>query len=360
MTIDIAGYFANRLNQRALEHENFPEKTGLIRLDLNEGPFPPPKEVVQAMCNAAKMAHRYPDHAAKMLSDKIAARLRMPTSHLVVACGTNEIIAITATLFLDRDAEVIVPRPTFVGHVKTSLLQGAKLIEVDVDHDGSINTDAMLAQVTPNTKLLYVTTPHNPTGHILEEDKFSRLVDNLPPHVMLYVDEAYFEFGIRAGAPDYLDIVKKRSHPWISTRTFSKAYGLAGARVGYGIASSEALAAAYRAARPNFTTNMIGMAGAIAALDAPKFVDASLSFIKKERERVGAALSRAGSRVLTTGANFTMGVLLPEEANRLGRHLAQNDIIVRVIAMPRGEAGLRVTIGSAEDNDKLLHALSQA
>lgn len=357
--MDLAGYLANRIDQRALEYEEFPEKSGLIRLDLNEGPFPPPKEVVEAMCEAAKRTQRYPDTAATVLSNKIAARLRVPRSHLVVGCGTNELIAISAALFLDSDAEVIMPRPTFVGHVKTSRLQGAKVIEVDVNHDGSLNIDAMLRQVTTQTKLLYVTSPHNPTGHILAENEFVRLVANLPPHVMLYVDEAYYEFGSRAGAPDYLEIVKERSHPWISTRTFSKAFGLAGARVGYGIASSEALAAAYRAARPNFTTNLIGMAGAIAALDAPNFVDDALSFIEKERERVGVALSHAGCRVLTTGANFVMGVLSPDDANRLARRLAQNDIIVRVIGMPRGEAGLRVTVGSADDNDKLLGTLSQ-
>lgn len=356
--MDIAGYLANRLDQRALEHEEFPEKPGLIRLDLNEGPFPPPTEVVEAMCEAAERAHRYPDNLANALSSKIAARLRVPETHLVVACGTNEIIAISAALFLDRGAEVIVPRPTFVGHVKTSLLQGAKLIEVDVNHDGSLNIDAMLGQVTPKTKLLYVTSPHNPTGHILAEAEFAKLVANLPPHVMLYVDEAYYEFGSRVGAPDYLEIVRKRSYPWISTRTFSKAYGLAGARVGYGVASSDSLAAAYRAARPNFTTNVIGMAGAITALDASKFVDNALSLIEKERERVGDALSRAGCRVLSTGANFVMGVLSPDDANRLARRLARNGIIVRMIGMPRGEAGLRITIGSAKDTDELLRALS--
>ena len=359
MAMDIAGYLANRVDQRALQHEDFPDKPSLIRLDLNEGPFPPPKEVAEAMREAAGITQRYPDTAARVLSSKIATRLHLPASPLVVGCGTNELIAISAMLFLDCDSEVVVPRPTFVGHVKTSLLQGAKVVEVDVNHDGSLDIDAMLNKVTTKTKLLYVTSPHNPTGHILAEVDFIRLVTNLPHHVMLYLDEAYYEFGVRAGAPNYLEIVKKRSYPWISTRTFSKAYGLAGARVGYGIASSETVAAAYRSARPNFTTNLIGMAGAIAAMDTPQFVDESLSVIEKERQRVGAALSRAGCRVLPTGANFVMGVLPPDDANRVARRLEQNDIIVRVIGMPRGEAGLRVTIGSVEDNDKLLSVLSE-
>ncbi|NRC57347.1 pyridoxal phosphate-dependent aminotransferase [Neoaquamicrobium sediminum] len=244
--------------------------------------------------------------------------------------------------------------------MKTSRLQGAKLVEVDVNPDGSLDIDAMLRKVTTKTKLLYVTSPHNPTGHILSEEHFVRLVNELPAHVVLYLDEAYFEFGMRAGAPDYLAIIRTRLQPWISTRTFSKAYGLAGARVGYGIASSAQLAAAYRAARPNFTTNVIGMAGAIAALDEPGFVSESLSVIEVERTRVGDALAQKGYRVLTTGANFVMAVMQPAEADTLARRLAEAGIVVRVIGMPRGEAGLRVTIGSTDDNDQLLLKLSQA
>lgn len=329
----------------------------LRRLHLNECPFPPAPRVVAAMQAAAAATNVYPDHEGTVLVRALSERVGVPTDRIVIGAGSNELLYTSADVALDPGDEAVAPLPGFVTYPKVIALRGATYVAAPVRDDGIVDVDAVLAAVTPATRLVFVATPNNPTGGFLPAGDLDRLATALSDDLLLHVDEAYYEFGRHAGGPDVLASLGRRRGPWIVTRSFSKAYGLAGARIGYGITSSPAVADAYRKARTTFTVNAMALAGATAALAEADYVNTLLDHTAAERERMAKALAPAGFRALPSAANFVM-LVAPVPAADLAAALRERNIHVLRVSWRDSPGALRISIGTREDTDAAIAALA--
>ena len=325
-------------------------------MHLNKSPFAPAPAVITAMQEATADLNRYPDHDGQQLVAALSQRLRVPADRIVIGAGTNELLFASGEIALDPGDEGVAPDPGFVTYAKIIAMRGAAYVGVPVRVDGVVDVDAMLTAVTPRTRLVYVASPNNPTGGMLTGEEIERLIAELPDHVLLHYDEAYYEFGRHAGGPEALPLLNRRKGPWISTRTFSKAYSLAGARVGYGIVGSRELADAYRKIRINFTVNTVALAGARAALNETDYVTGLLDHTARERERLAAALSGLGLCALPSAANFVT-VVTPSPAGEIATALEKENIFVLPMPWRDAPGALRITIGSREDNDAVVAGL---
>ncbi len=325
-------------------------------LHLNESPFPPAPAVVDAMQRAATALNRYPDHDGKELVTELARRTGASADTIVIGSGSNELLYASADLSLDQGNEAIAPVPGFPTYAKTIAMRGATHIGVPVRNDGVVDITRILAAITPQTRLVFVASPHNPTGGLLGAADIEHLVRELPDDLLLHFDEAYYEFGRHAGGPESLPLLANRRGPWIATRSFSKAYGLAGIRVGYGIASSRELADAYRKIRVNFSVNAVALAAACAALDATSHLAELLAHTATERQRLAQGLSDMAFRPLPSAANFVT-VVTPRPAAAIAAALARKNIFVLPFSWPETPGALRVTIGTREDTDAFLLAI---
>jgi histidinol-phosphate aminotransferase len=230
---------------------------------------------------------------------------------------------------------------------------------VPVRDDGVVDIAAILAAITPRTRLVYIASPNNPTGGMLARDDVARLVDELPDHVLLHYDEAYYEFGRHAGGPESLPMLERRSGPWVATRSFSKAYGLAGARVGYGITSSREVTEAFRKIRINFSVNAVALAGARAALEETAHIAELLDHTARERDRLNSALTALGFRTLPSAANFVT-VVTQVPAGEVAAALREENVFVLPMPWRDSPGALRITIGSREDNDAVIAGITRA
>ncbi len=329
----------------------------LRSLHLNESPFPPAPSVVAAMQEAAARLNRYPDHDGSELTAALSARTGIAAERILIGAGSNEIVYASADVALDRGDEAVAPVPGFPTYAKVIAMRGATYVGVPVREDGVFDADAALAAVGPKTRLIYVASPQNPTGGLLEAEGIERLVRELPEHLLLHFDEAYHEFGRHAGGAEVLPIIEKRKGPWTLTRSFSKAFGLAGIRVGYGITSSRALADAYRKIRTTFSVNGVALAGARAALDEEAHVASLLDHTRAQRERLTKGLAQLGFRVLPSAANF-LSAVAPRPATELAAALRMRNILILPFAWPNSPGALRISIGTQDDTDAVLGALT--
>lgn len=328
-------------------------------LHLNEAPFPPPPGAIAAMQQAAAAVNRYPDHEGEKLVAELARRNAVPAARFVIGAGSNELLTASAALALDPGDEMVAPAPGFPAYAKGAAVNAALHVAVPNRADGVVDVDGILAAVSPRTRLVFVCSPHNPTGGLMTRDEIERLVARLPDDLLLHFDEAYYEFGRYAGGPDVLPILAARPGPWIVTRSFSKAYGLAGARVGYGITGSEELAEAYRKLRTNFSVNAVALAGARAALDDEAYLARMLDHVAEQRNRLATGLAPYGFTALPSAANF-LTLLTPRPAAALAAALRADNIYVVALPAPGAHGALRISIGTAEDTHAVIAGLKRA
>ncbi|MBI5769853.1 MAG: histidinol-phosphate transaminase [Verrucomicrobia bacterium] len=322
----------------------------IIKLASNENPWGPSPRAVEAAKRAIEAGELYPDGGCFELRAKLAAKWGLKAEQFVIGNGSNEIIELLGHVFVGPGDEVVMGAPAFVVYKLVTLLFGAKAIEVPLvnwRHD----LHKIAAAITPRTKLVYVCTPNNPTGTANTEAEIVAFVRGLPDHVVAVVDEAYAEFVLRA--PDLRPLIAE-GRKVVCLRTFSKIYGLASLRVGYGYASTEVCALLNRVRQP-FNVNAIAQAAALAALDDAEFAE------KTAREnRAGLVQLEQGCREL--GLEF-----VPSVANfmlvRVGDGLSVFDALQRrgLIVRPVKSYGLpewvRVTVGTRVQNERLLAEL---
>lgn len=325
----------------------------IIKLASNENPWGPSPRAVEAAKRALESGELYPDGGCFELRQKLAEKWQLSADQFVVGNGSNEIIELLGHVFVGAGDEVVMGAPAFVVYKLVTLLFGAKAVEVplvDWRHD----LGKIAAAITPRTKLVYVCTPNNPTGTANTEAELRAFVRALPDHVVAVIDEAYAEFV--ESAPDLRPLIAE-GRKVVCLRTFSKIYGLASLRIGYGYASAELCALLNRVRQP-FNVNAIAQAAALAALDDAAFAE------KTAREnRAGLAQLEQGCRAL--GLEF-----VPSVANfmlvKVGDGLKVFDALQRqgVIVRPVKSYGLpewiRVTVGTRDQNVRLLAELKEA
>ena len=294
----------------------------LRRLNLNESLLPPSPKAIQAMTDALSDAESYPDHGCAALANLLFERTGIPLDRISFGNGSGELLTMAATLAIEPGDEAVFPSPTFPTCIKGVGLAGGSAIEVPVKADGVNDVDAMLAAVTDKTRLFYLCTPNNPTGGAIAEDDLVKAVRGVPDNCLLVVDEAYHEFAHAEGGPDVLTLLEVRTGPWAVTRSFSKAYSMAGMRVGYVFTSSTELREAFWKLRGNFNVNRIALAGAVAAMEDEAYLHDTLTALFRERTRLAEGLEHLGFQVYPTQANFVTA-RAPGPATELSASLAK-------------------------------------
>lgn len=327
------------------------------RLHLNESPLPPAPGVVAAIAAAAARVNRYPEPDCPLLLGALSDYTGVHADRIVVTSGSNELLHLLPLISDAHGAEMVVPDPSFPTYRKVAGFFDITVHGVPVMADGRPDVDALLAAVTPGCRMVCVPSPNNPTGGLLSADEIERLVAGVPETMLLHFDEAYYEFGRQAGGVEALPILEKRKGPWMTSRSFSKAFGLAGLRLGYTIASSADLAKRARGLRPNFSVNALAMAAGVAALAAPEHMRATVAQVAAERERLSGGLRAAGLAPFPSAANF-VAFPVPEGVGDLAARLTAQGILTTAFQIPGQGAAVRITVGTREDTDAVLEALA--
>lgn len=323
----------------------------VVKLASNENPLGPPDGVAEAVAQALAQGHRYPDNAGWQLTQRLAGLLDVDEGQIVLGAGSNELFYLLCELFVEPGVEVVLGAYAFISYRIATLRAGGTPVEVPMPgltHD----LDALLAAITPRTRLVFLPNPNNPTGTRVETDALLRFVEALPEHVVLCYDEAYAEYQ---EAPADLRPCLARGRKLVITRTFSKIYGLAALRIGYGITDPE-LAGLLNAVRPPFNTSSLAQAAACAALDAADWVARARTANRDGLEQLARGLKALGLDVVPSHTNFVL-VRVPEAAE-CAAQLQRQGVIVRPVANYRLPEHLRISVGTTAENARLLDALA--
>ena len=320
-----------------------------IKLASNENPIGPSPKALAVLAEAAPTLHRYPDGGAFRLRGALAERWKVTPDHVILGNGSDELLGLLARTFLSPGDEAVMAEQTFVIYkmeVKAAHGVAIEVPQKNWHHD----LPAMAAAITDRTRLLFICNPNNPTGTMAAKAEVAALMAGLPDHVVVVFDEAYYEYVRHPEFPESIDYVKTGRHA-IVLRTFSKIYGLAGLRIGYGITTPEITNYLNRI-RPPFNANSMAQRAALAALEDEAHVTTSRTLNHTEMDKVRMGLQRLGFDALPSETNF-----LYFDVGRDGREvfnaLLREGIIVRHI---EGRM-LRVTIGLPEENQLFLSAL---
>ncbi|OLF08118.1 histidinol-phosphate transaminase [Actinophytocola xinjiangensis] len=322
---------------------------GAVILSSNEVSTPAPPSVLAAIADAATEVNRYPQMANDDLMARTSAYLGVPEERIAIGCGSVSLCQQLIQAMCTEGQEVVFAWRSFEAYPIVTHIAGARGVRVPLTSDYRHDLDAMLAAVNDNTRVMFVANPNNPTGSALHTEELTRFLDAVPDHVLVVLDEAYREFVTDPDLPDGLTLTANRDNLAV-VRTLSKAYGLAGLRVGYAVASPEVAGAVRKVGIP-FSVSRVAQAAAIAAMDAADELLARCELIAVERQRVRAELLAMGYEVPETQANFVW-LPLGERTAAFNEHLLGQKIVVRAFV---GE-GARVTVAQPEENDAFLAA----
>jgi histidinol-phosphate aminotransferase len=333
------------------------ERYGLVaatKLASNESPYPPLPEVQAVLEAGIAGLNRYPDGAARALRREIADLHGLDTDQVAVGNGSGELLLLAGQACLDPGTTLVHPTPSFSLYPQVALSAGAEPVGVSLDDTGANDLAAMAAAVDERTRLVIVCNPNNPTGGYASAERLEEFLDALPEDLPVLVDEAYHDFVTEADRGRPLSNARRRPNLMV-LRTFSKAHGLCGLRVGYGMGGTEIVAALDRV-RPPFNTSALGQAAAIESLRHPAALDRRVQETIAERARVTAALTRMGVRFTPSQANFIL--VAPEAGDGIHGRLLAEGVIVRDGAALGYPGQLRVSLGTPTENDAFLAALA--
>jgi histidinol-phosphate aminotransferase len=327
---------------------------GAIKLASNETPYPPLPHVVTRIAEAAAQVNRYPDNFATELTAALAAKYGVDVEQVRVGCGSVSLCTQLVQAVADADDEVIYGWRSFEAYPIITAISGASAIQVPL-RDHVHDLDAMAERVTGKTRLVFVCNPNNPTGTAVRRTELVRFLRAVPPDVVVALDEAYREFVSDADVPDGLSLLAEFPNV-VVLRTFSKAYGLAGLRVGYAIAADPAITAALRQTQVPFAVTTVAQAAALASLEpqAEKELLDRVADLVAERARVRAALRDLDYEVPPSQANFVW-LPLGDATADWAAGCEERKVIVRAFA----GSGVRITIGTPAENDRLIAAAAE-
>jgi histidinol-phosphate aminotransferase len=332
----------------------------VAKLGSNENPWGASPRVIAAITEAAQDSALYPDPGSDALRDLLAAKLGVAPDRLAFGNGSEDLISVCAHSFLAPGDEMITILPSFGLHVIYSQAIGAKVRLIPSSNDYSIDISGIIAALTPRTRLVMFSAPSNPLGTTITGDDMDRLLHALGTETLLVFDEAYFEYAAAEDSyPGFLAMLERSGRTWILLRTFSKAYALAGLRVGYGIASDASLIDVIDRARTPFNVNRMAQAGAVAALEETDYVRDCVTRTVAERVRMRNALAQMGYSSSPSVANFLF-FDAREDASSLAERLLPYGVIVKPWREPGYREHVRVSIGSPRPNDLFLTALAAA
>jgi len=316
------------------------------KLSSNESPYGPLPSVIEVIAEAGGSVNRYPDNGAEALIAALAERFAVPAGHVAVGCGSVGVLKQLIEAVSDPGSEVLYAWRSFEAYPMLADLAGLTSVRVPL-RQATHDLAAMAAAITPQTRLVLVCNPNNPTGTVVREPELTEFIDQVPADCLVVLDEAYREYIRDPGVPDGIDLYRDRPNVAV-LRTFSKAYGLAGLRVGF-LLGQEDVAEAVRKTMLPFTVSSVAQAAAIASLSAENELLERVEAVVKERDRVTAALRAEGWTVPDTEANFVW-LGLGEHTMRFAESCDAAGIAVR----PFAGDGARISIGTSAANDAFL------
>lgn len=330
------------------------DPSNVIKLASNENPLGPSPKAVQAMDRTLKHLHLYPDGSSFHLKRALAERLYLDPGHLVLGNGSNEIIELVGHAFLRPGDEVVVSQYCFAVYPIVTALFGAQLVTVPARRFGA-DIPALLRAVTPRTRMIFLANPNNPTGTLSSRESVSELLAGVPPHVLLVMDEAYVEF--LDDPADCLPLIQQGTQPnLLLMRTFSKIFGLAGLRLGYGVGAPEVISGLERIRQP-FNINAMVQAGALAALDDSEHLAATRANNRLGLDFLHAAFNRMELEYVPSHANFVL--VRVGDGARVFSELQRRGVITRPMASYGLPEWLRISVGLPAENHRCVAALRE-
>ena len=326
----------------------------ICKLASNENSLGPSPLALKAIRHAAEKMHFYPDGGSHYLREKLASRLRVHLDEVIIGNGSNELLEMVASVYLSKGTNIVMADRAFVVYrlVAPARQAVAKAVPMkEYRHD----LDAMLEAIDENTRIVFIANPNNPTGTIVSPQDIDSFMKRVPDHVAVVFDEAYIELMEQADCPDVIQYVRTRPHVYV-LRTFSKAYGLAGLRVGYGIAGKREIALMNRVRQP-FNVNAMGQIAALAALDDQAHVERTRHMVKEGLTYLENSFAEMHLEFVPSRANFML--VKVGEGRRVFEALQHKKVIVRPVAGYQMPEWIRVTVGTAHENKRLIHAMNE-
>jgi histidinol-phosphate aminotransferase len=328
------------------------EPGAIIKLASNENPLGPSPKAIEAMRTAAENAHLYPDGGGFYLRKAIAAKLDLASENIILGNGSNEVIEFLGHAFLDLEDDVVTSKYAFIVYKLIATSFGAHTIETP-SPDYRQDFEAMLDAITPKSRLIFVPNPNNPTGTLISQGEIDGFMSEVPENVIVVFDEAYFEF--LDNPPDTLRFVRDGRNI-VVLRTFSKIHGLAGLRIGYGVARADLIAVLQKTRQP-FNVNSIAHAGALAALQDEEHQRKTKRVVDDGRAYLEGQLAEMKIQFVPSVANFVM--VNVGDGPVVFEKLLRQKVIVRPLKGYKLLDWLRISVGTMEQNKKCIAALKK-
>jgi histidinol-phosphate aminotransferase len=319
----------------------------VVKLASNEGPFGPFPSALEAIQRALPGSNRYPDGGCYRLRETLAERHGVRFEEVIVAAGADAVIGYACQSTLDPGDEIVTPWPSFPSYVLDPLKASSVTVRVPLD-EGRVDVDALLAAVTPRTKLAFVPTVNNPTGTMTPRDDLLRFLDGVPEHVLTVVDEAYFQYVDDPSFPDAIEEAAKAGRNVLALRTFSKIFGLAGLRIGYGIGPARVITAMRKVQRA-FDVTTPAQEAALASLDDDAEIERRRAVNREAMAALEAVLRERGFDPITPAVGNFLFVDVGEDAAALDQRLLRRGVIVRPMGSFGAPSALRITAGTPEE-----------
>ena len=334
----------------------------VIKLASNENPYGPSPKALQALRRAAKDVNRYPDGDCFYLRQAIAKRLKVPPKQIVFGNGSDEIIVLAVRVFVNPGDEVIIADPSFLIYGIAARIAGANVKAIPLK-DFSYDLEGMKRAVTGKTRIIFLGNPDNPSGKYLTQKQLEDFLSGLREDILVFIDEAYYEYVRAKDYVDSLALLKKHKNI-IVTRTFSKMYGLAGLRVGYGVAGEEIIDCLNRIREP-FNVNSLAQAAALACLADQPYYRTLARKIERQREVLYRGIRKLELKYVESYTNFVLiDMRQPrrrrgQDASGTAKALLGEGVIVRDMSVWGLKEFIRVTIGTEAENKRFLNALTR-
>jgi histidinol-phosphate aminotransferase len=333
------------------------DPTAIIKLASNENPLGPSPQALEAMRAHVADVRLYPDSDSYEVRHALAAQLAVAPDQIIVGRGSDEVMHFLAVAFLQEGDAVVMGDPPFSMYEISTLLMGATPVKVPLRADFAHDLQAMAAAITPQTKLVYVANPHNPTGALNTVDEVDAFLAQVPESVLVVLDEAYCEYVTRTDYPQSLDYVRAGRNVLVM-RTFSKIYALAGLRIGYGICSRPEIMRALKQVQEPFNVANLAQWAAIASLRDPEQVPRSVAANEAGKAYLYAGFDRLGCTYVPTQSNFIL-VDVHQPCREVFGRLLREGVIVRTGDIFGYPTMIRVTIGTADENARFLATLER-
>lgn len=327
-----------------------------VKLASNENPLGPSPRALEAIKKALNQVNRYPDGSGYYLRKKISSKLGVPFEGVVLGNGSNEIIEMVLKGFTQDGDNILVPQPSFLIYSIAAQMLAVEARPVPL-RDFRIDLDAMAASLDERTRIVVINNPNNPTGTIVTRDELERFFEKIPSDLIVILDEAYLEFVQDGSCPKSTDYLAMEG-PWVvGIRTFSKAYGLAGLRIGYSLSAPQVAEILNRVRQP-FNVNHLAQVAALAALDDDDFLFKTRQLVLEQRRELYSGLERLGLDYIPSETNFFL-VKVPVRARIVYEGLLKKGVIARAMDSYGLDYYLRVSVGLPEENKLFLERLSE-